>query len=404
MEIRAEMERIEAHKLQPHFIEEFFIEAFTRLGGKLHKRERGRYEITYVPGKIRNRDMQIGFGESVLTKYERICFDKADCNIPGLAPAALICPGHPLLEATSDLIREQYRSVMKQGAVFIDENDFSTDARLLFYIEDCIQDGVVLPNGSKRVISKNVHFVELKEDGTAINAGYAPYLDYRAVAESEIKPLRDYISTQDWLTQNIEETAKRYAISEIIPRHFSQVREHRQKMCDKIAKAVKSRLTAEIQYWDFKAADLKEKENAGKVNAKLNSDNAHRKAEELEARMNRRLAEIEKEKAVSAAPPIIVGGALVIPKGLLHKFTNTGAPDMFGSGDRKAVELAAMKAVTDIERSLGFIPKDVSAENVGYDIESVIPEDKRNCTESSIRFIEVKGRTKSADTVTVTKK
>lgn len=113
MAIRAEMERIEAHKLQPHFIESFFIEAFGHLGGKLYKREHGRYEITYVPGKIRNRDMQIGFGESVLTKYERICFDKADCNLPSLAPAALICPGHPLLEATSDLIREQYRSVMK---------------------------------------------------------------------------------------------------------------------------------------------------------------------------------------------------------------------------------------------------------------------------------------------------
>ena len=166
---------------------------------------------------------------------------------------------------------------------------------------------------------------------------------------------------------------------------------------------MKSRLTAEIQYWDFRAADLKEKENAGKVNAKLNSDNAHRKAEELEARMNRRLAEIEKEKAVSAAPPIIVGGALVMPKGLLQKLTASETTNMFGSGDRKAVELAAMKAVTDIENSLGFIPKDVSAQNVGYDIESEIPEDKRNCTESSIRFIEVKGRTKGADTVTVTK-
>ena len=403
MAIRAEMERIEAHKLQPHFIESFFIEAFGHLGGKLYKREHGRYEITYVPGKIRNRDMQIGFGESVLTKYERICFDKADCNLPGLAPAALICPGHPLLEATSDLIREQYRSVMKQGAVFIDENDFGTDARLLFYIEDCIQDGVVLPNGSKRVISKNVHFVELKENGTAINAGYAPYLDYRSATEEEYKAIRGFIDTQDWLTKGVEEKAKGYAISEIIPRHFSEVREHRQKMVSKVAKAVQSRLTAEIQYWDFRAAELKEKENAGKTNAKLNSDNAHRKAEELEARMRRRLAELEKEKSVSAAPPIIVGGALVITLGLLYKLTGKPMPDMFGSGDRKVVELAAMKAVTDIENSLGFVPRDVSRENCGYDIESVIPDEKRTCTESSIRFIEVKGRTKGADTVTVTR-
>ena len=74
MEIKEEMERVEAHKLQPHFIEAFFIEAFKSLGGKIHKREHGRYEITSVPFAIRNRDMQIGFGESVLPRYERICF------------------------------------------------------------------------------------------------------------------------------------------------------------------------------------------------------------------------------------------------------------------------------------------------------------------------------------------
>ena len=86
MEIRAEMERIEAHKLQPHFIEAFFVHAFKALGGKIFKREQRRYEITSVPFAIRNRDMQIGFGESVLNRYERICFDKEACNIWRLLP------------------------------------------------------------------------------------------------------------------------------------------------------------------------------------------------------------------------------------------------------------------------------------------------------------------------------
>ena len=67
----------------------------------------------------------------------------------------------------------------------MDENDYGREPRLLFYIEDAIQDGVVLPNGNKRIISKHVHFVELKEDDTAANAGYAPYLDYRGLTEEE---------------------------------------------------------------------------------------------------------------------------------------------------------------------------------------------------------------------------
>ncbi len=403
MEIRAEMERMEAHKLQPHFIEAFFIQAFKTLGGRIHKRERGRYEISTVPFAIRNRDMQIGFGEPVLNRYERICFEKEDCNVPGLVPAALICPGHPLLEATTDLIRERFSEAMKQGALFIDDSDFGREPRLLFYIEDAIQDGVVLPNGNKRIISKNIHFVELKEDGTAMNAGYAPYLDYRAANEEETKAIRDFIRSENWLTHGVEERAQAFAISEIIPAHFSEVKAHKTKMLDKIAKAVKERMTAEIQYWDFRAIDLREKEAAGKGNQRLTSANAARRAEELEARMQKRLAEIDNERMISAMPPVIVGGSLVIPKGLLQILMHQATPDTFSQGDRQAIEYAGMKAVMDIEQRLGFIPSDVSAKKCGYDVESEIPKDMRTSDGACLRFIEVKGRAKGATTVTISK-
>ncbi|MCL1791863.1 MAG: SNF2-related protein [Peptococcaceae bacterium] len=401
--IREEMERMEAHKLQPHFIEAFFIEAFASVGGKMRPREKGRYEITSVPFAVRNRDMQIGFGEPVLQRYERVCFDKPYCNIQGLVPAALIAPGHPLLEATIDLLLERNSDVLKRGAVFVDENDFGTDARLLFYVEDSVQDGVILPSGGKRVISKHIHFVEIKEDGTALNAGYAPYLDYRAAQEDEQVAIRSFMNSQQWLQANVEDIAVGYAISQVIPAHVSEVRERRIKLIDKTAKAVKERLTAEIQHWDFRAADLKMKESSGKTNVKLNSQMAARRAEELEARMHKRLAELEAEKMISAMPPVIIGGALVIPRGLLNKLM--GRPDTFTADAmaRREIELAAMKAVMEIETSLGYIPLDVSAAKVGYDIESQIPKDKRDAGGATLRFIEVKGRAVGAETVTVSK-
>ena len=399
MAIREDMERIEAHKLQPHFIEAFFVEAFRSVGGQIRPRESGRYEILSVPFAVRNRDMQIGFGEPVLQRYERVCFDKSVCNLTGQPTADLICPGHPLLEATIDLIRERNADVLKRGAIFVDESDDSDQARLLFYIEDCIQDGVVLQDGTKRVISKQVHFVELFADGTARHAGYAPYLDYRAATEPEQAAIHAYVGTQDWLASGVEERARGYAISHIIPQHFAQVREHKQKMVDKITKAVKERLTAEIQYWDFRAADLKQKEATGKINARLNSQMAARRAEDLAARLQKRLSELDNERMISPAPPVITGGALIIPNGLLAKLMG-GAYSLnsFGGADKKAVELAAMKAVMDIERQLGYQPHDVSAEKVGYDIESSIPEELRTST-NTLRFIEVKGRNKGATTV-----
>jgi hypothetical protein len=74
--IRADMERAQARRLQPHFISSFFLEAFRLLGGKIHRREGRRYEITFVPQAIRSRDRQIGRGEAVLDKYERVTFEK----------------------------------------------------------------------------------------------------------------------------------------------------------------------------------------------------------------------------------------------------------------------------------------------------------------------------------------
>ena len=47
--------------------------------------------------------------------------------------------------------------------------------------------------------------------------------------------------------------------------------------------------------------------------------------------------------------------------------------------------------------------RDVSAENVGYDIESFVPEEMRNAEDATMRFIEVKGRAKSSESVTVSK-
>ena len=56
-----------------------------------------------------------------------------------------------------------------------------------------------------------------------------------------------------------------------------------------------------------------------------------------------------------------------------------------------------MEAVMRVERELGFEPRDVSSENLGYDVESAIPNSGR------LRFIEVKGRNAEAPTVTITK-
>ena len=138
--IREEMERAEARRLQPHYIESFFLEAFKGLGGAVRQREPRRFEVTHVPAPVRNRDRLIGIGEAVLPRYERIVFEKALIAPQGQVLAAFVCPGHPLLDATLDLVIERHRDLLRRGTVLVDERDAGTEPRMLFYLEHAIQD------------------------------------------------------------------------------------------------------------------------------------------------------------------------------------------------------------------------------------------------------------------------
>ncbi|MDR1857192.1 MAG: DUF3883 domain-containing protein [Desulfovibrio sp.] len=409
--IREDMERMEAHRLQPHFVQEFFMAAFRGLGGKVSHRESGRYEITQVPESVRSRVMQIGYGVPELKTYERICFDKRHCEVPGKPQADLVCPGHPLLDAVIDIVLERHTDDMRQGTIFVDENDSGTEPRLLFSIEVSIQDGKPLPGGGRRVISRRVHFVEIGRDGGAADAGYAPYLDYRAPTPEEHDQVAAYVASQNWLCRDVEERANGYAIASCVPVHYGEVKDRRLRAVAKAEKAVKERLTAEIQYWDFRAGELKRQEDAGKPNAKINSQLATQRAEKLAARLRRRTEELEQERQVFPRAPVVTAGAVVIPLGLLREImgvadengdSDGSAPESQDSAARREVELAAMRAVMTIERELGYEPVDVSATKCGYDVESRVPEGMRDGG-ACLRFIEVKGRAVGADTVTITK-
>ena len=75
------------------------------------------------------------------------------------------------------------------------------------------------------------------------------------------------------------------------------------ELLSKTEAAVKERLTKEIAYWDHRAADLQMQEQAGKPNARLNSAEARRRADDLQARLQKRMDEIQRERQLSPLPP-----------------------------------------------------------------------------------------------------
>lgn len=231
------------------------------------------------------------------------------------------------------------------------------------------------------------------------NAGIAPHLNLRPAKTEEQAVIEDDLA-ESWLSTDLEAKVRNFAIIELAQAHLKEVKARRMPEIEKTEQEVQARLKKEINYWDSRAAELNEQAKAGKKN-RLNWENAQRRAEDLADRLQRRMEQLAQEKSITATAPMVRGGLVVIPRGLLDKrMVGAGGPPMGlseNAASRREIELKAMEAVMEIERSLGNEPTDVSAQKVGYDILSFCPETRNQ------RFIEVKGRIDGADSVMVTR-
>jgi hypothetical protein len=155
-------------------------------------------------------------------------------------------------------------------------------------------------------------------DGAPRAAGYAPHLDLRPLTEDERARIQPLLEQQTWARAAVENQALAYAIRHLVPEHMREVEALRTEQVAKTRRAVRQRLLEAIAYWDRRAAELRMQEREGKPNARLNAENARRRADELEERLRRRMAELDREAQLFARPPVILGAALVVPAGLLR--------------------------------------------------------------------------------------
>ncbi|MBP9218066.1 MAG: DUF3883 domain-containing protein [Sterolibacterium sp.] len=404
--VKEEMEKAEARKLQPYFIRSFFNQAFQQLGGELRPREQGRYEITHVPANIRERDRQITGRDRrnmdpVLRKYERVCFEKQYVRLAdrvGATMASLMHPGHPLMQSVTDLVLEQHRNKLKQGAVLVDPSDMGLTPKVMFIIDHCVKEGADTAPNTDRVVSRRMQFVEIDPQGGAINAGWAPHLDLEPISKADMALIEEVLGAP-WITQNLEQQALAHASTHLVPEHFDEVRTRREKTVDKTLTAVHERLVKEINYWSDRYIKLQDDIAAGK-DVRLQLSNVRRTIDDLTARRESREKELLAMRHVISATPVVVGGALVIPAGLLAQ--RKGQHGWSADAEaRSRVEWVAMNAVMDAERALGHEVIDVSAQKCGWDVTS-LPKAIDGKLPAS-RHIEVKGRAKGANTVTVTR-
>jgi hypothetical protein len=358
------------------------------------ERETGRYAVTRVPPTVRHATPGTTLsGASVMERYERATFDKELANPEDHGRAELLTPGHPLVEAVLSLTLDQLGALLGRGAILVDEADVGEEAKMVVALEHAVVDGRETARG-RQVVSRRFEFVSVYPDGSAFAAGYAPYLDCRPPTDAE-RRLIDPLLEEEWLEGDLGRRAFAWAVEQAVPAHLAEVRVRTAERVAKVRVAVRDRLTRQVAYWDARAAELREQATAGRQ-PKLNPDRAQARADELAARLEARMANLQREEQLSALPPEVVAAAFVVPVGFLARHSAAEAPSALSQADRENVERRAVQAVCAAERAAGWQPEVMPYANPGFDIRSADPD-------GGLRFIEVKGRRAGAEVFMITR-
>jgi superfamily II DNA or RNA helicase len=346
--LRAEMDEARARRLQPHYIELAFKAAFTRLGGRIAKRERGRYEIAHLPAQIRASKHQ-----PIATRYDRVAFDLEHVQPESKARADLIAPGHPLHDAVMEETTKLLGGVLNYGTVLVSST--LEDPHLLVGVIEEVCDA------TGAGISRRFGYCYVDSYGTVSPAGPAPYLDCVGAPDS---PAVGAARQLPWLTE-AEDRAMSWIMNNQLPEYLAEVQPRRAAELAKTRQLVIKRLEGERDRLLYDSAIAAEKEQAGEK-PKESSESLNRKAVDLDVRLRRRLELLDQQELMSTKPPRIITAALVLPIGMLEHEIPASAP--VHAKETKEVERRGVDLVLKCEDKLGRKPAEQAFTNKGFDI------------------------------------
>ena len=207
-----------------------------------------------------------------------------------------------------------------------------------------------------------------------------------------------------WITQDLEKLAIQQASAYLVPEHLHSIKDRVVQQADRVLAAVQERLVKEINFWQNRRMQFQDDIAAGRI-PRMTLGNVDRLLDDLTNRLRSRQIELAAMKEVSSATPVIIGGALVIPAGLLAQRRGEASSITTWTVDaaaRARIERIAMEVVMAAELALGNSVQDVSAQKCGWDVTSQPPVGANGALPDP-RHIEVKGRVVGSETITVSK-
>jgi len=352
MQMQRRMEEARARRLQPHYVEWAFRLAFQRLGGRLARREPGRYEITHVPAAVRAATRR----GPVATRYERVTFELDHIDVDDKPRADLLAPGHPLHDAVAERTISQLGPTLERGTVLVSPQ-LEEPNLLVGVVEEVV-------DGTGESIARRLSYAYVDATGRVTPAGPAPYLDCVAAPRTPAVAAAIKLARLD----EAESNAQSWIISHQLKAYLADVSARHLPKVERMRLRVDQRLSQESRRLDDEAKVAQEQEEKG-IKPRESSDSLWHKAQDLQARREARLALLEKQAQLGTSPPRIVTAALVLPLSMVETEIPSDSP--IHATEKVALKRRGIELVLAAERELGREPQVQACGYPGYDIASL---------------------------------
>ena len=362
-------------RLQPLFIERFFKRAWTACGGTVRKDEDfpvwhfGPTPSVLLELAKERRDPLSDHYEVPFVFDKQLVSMLSRVRIP--ERTRLMGPGHILFGILIEWAICEARPAFAKGTVLVDPS--ATAPQRLWLARSTIKDG---RREHRQAPAHEQLVIIMQEQQGLRSTSPSRLLPYLAPEEVVVPPE---------FTSHSTDEVQAWTYEEITEKQLADVSQSRADECDLRRQYLRTAFSDLVMELQGDLNDLQRAQLSGEQNSE-ECEQLHQRIADLQERKNERLAELELMMRLSADLPDIISTAVVmpVPEAIVEN-GDTKPPHGVPMRRDDEVEMIAMEAVMQYERSRGWVPTDVSLDGEHYDIRSEGPQGEK-------RFIEVKGR------------
>ena len=365
-------ENSDEKRLQPIYIRLFFEKAFKNLGGEFTELRKSIFRIDTMPDAVIHElkntyNIHFDSIKSILFCFDKLVFLDYQ-NVGDLGTVHYINPGNPVFDSLTRVVRSQYREDMIKGTVLVSPDD--KEDYFAFFVKSQIVDN--RPSKiADSIADERLMMVCQSQNGKFQITSPAKFIDLHA-PNAFTKPVDPpgIIDTNE---------VKEWSFVKITMQQFEDTKQHVAKDTADRRGYLESAFTQVIMDLQISIQELQTKVLFGDQKVQEKILKKQERITELLHKKQARLERLDLMTQLSPKEPEVLGCAYIVP------LTQVEYIGHYGMSRDDEAEAIAMQTAMDYEMSVGWKPHDVSANNEGYDIKSVSPEELK-------RYIEVKGR------------